>query len=89
MIIEEAKKQWVRPMDDFKWNVKCCWNCPHWQKDTTLMGDYAYNFCDLTKNQMTIFDNVCEQYSGVATEENLIVTLTNEERQRLKLELGN
>lgn len=50
------------------------------------MGEYAYNFCGIDKNHMTAFDHVCERYSGHATEENLIVALTEEERQQLELE---
>lgn len=90
MITEEVKEQWKRPINDFKWNVKCCWNCPNWQKDITLRGDYAYNHCRIKKNTvMTIWDKCCEHYSGTAREENLITSLTKEEREQLKTEFDN
>lgn len=31
--------------DKFKHQVKCCYNCTHWQRDPFLMGDYAFNVC--------------------------------------------
>lgn len=89
MITEEVKEQWKRPINDFKWNVKCCYNCWHWQKDPALRYEYAYNDCLMKKNTMTVWDKCCEHYSGTATEENLIANLTQEECNQLKAELDN
>lgn len=69
---QEAKEQYDKPIDWFKYNVKCCYNCRNWQKDISLMGDYAYNFCNKQKNMMTCWDSCCQFYEGVASEKNLI-----------------
>lgn len=70
---EEAKEQYYKPIDWFKQNVKCCWNCKHWNKDSSLMGDYKYNFCNGIENPtMTCFDTWCEKYEGFGKEENLL-----------------
>lgn len=84
MITEEIKEQWKRPIDEFKWNVKCCYNCPNWMRDPMLIGDYAYNHCYIKKNTMTAWDGFCEHYCGVAREENLINGLSKEEKQYLE-----
>lgn len=70
---EEAKEQYNKPIDWFKWNVKCCYNCRNWKKDPSLMGDYAYNFCEREENNMmTLWDTCCQHYEGAASETNLI-----------------
>lgn len=82
-------EQWKRPIPQFKYQVKCCYNCKNWEKDITLMGDYAYNFCNQKKNIMTNFDGFCEKYKGTAKEENLIYNLPKEQKQELLEKYGN
>lgn len=89
MITEEVKKQWQKPVSEFSKKVKCCYNCLNWCKDQTLMNEYAFNVCTRTKNIMTAWDYVCENYYGVAKEENIITSLTPEERKALKDEFGD
>ncbi len=79
--LKKAKEHWDRTTTDFKFNVKCCYNCPNWARDMTLMGDYAYNVCLCKKDTMTKWDNYCDQYTGLAREENLLYCLTEEERE--------
>lgn len=69
---EEAIKQFNASFEWFCENVKCCHNCANWSKDPTLFGDYAYNFCNATEDQMTKWDCYCEKYDGNRTEENLL-----------------
>ncbi len=83
MITEEIRKQWNLPNNDFKNKVKCCYNCPNWQRDIGLRGEYAYNYCRLKKDTMTAWDGVCDKYCGDAKEENLLKDLTKEEREIL------
>ena len=84
--LKKAKEQWDRPIPEFKQQVKCCYNCRNWFKDITLMGEYAYNDCLCKKNTMTRWDSCCDQYSGVAREENLIYCLTKEEKKEISNE---
>lgn len=91
MITTEARVQWKKPIEEFKAKVKCCYNCKHWMKDVTLMGDYAYNVCKETnkepnKTLMTSWDCCCDKYQGVAQEPNYLYTLTTEERGQLNEE---
>lgn len=69
---DEAKAQFDKPLDWFKWNVKCCYNCRNWQKAPYLRGDYAYNFCAKQKDMMTAWDSCCQLYEGGALDNNLI-----------------
>lgn len=68
----EAKEQYDKPIGWFKWNVKCCYNCSHWQRDPSLLGEYAYNFCAKQKDVMTFWDGCYQCYEGGAKLENLI-----------------
>lgn len=73
----EAIAQYEAPVDWFKHNVKCCYNCPHWQIDRELVYEYMYNPCEYIgcedgKLRMTPFDAYCEKYGGVASTENLL-----------------
>ena len=86
---EKIIKQWCRPLDEFKRDVKCCANCSQWLKDHTLMGNYMYEFCQLDLNHLTAFDHFCDKYEGFATEENLLYTLTQEERDAMWKKYGN
>jgi len=88
MMDEKIKEQWARPINDFKINVKCCYNCQNWEKDFSLMFEYAYNFCK-HDNKMHHFDMICQNYNGAAMEENLLAGLTQEERKQLFEELDN
>ena len=81
-------EQWCKPMSLFKYNVKCCYNCPNWERDLSLMGDYAYNFCK-ENNQLKAFDRYCSAYCGTAQEENIIYDLPQEKRQELFEKYGN
>lgn len=61
--------------DKFKHQVKCCYNCTHWQRDPFLMGDYAFNVCRENTSGMSAnirWDCCCGNYSGEVTEENLL-----------------
>jgi len=55
-------------------NFKCCRNCAHWDRDPTLMGDYAYNNCrywfEKTKKIFAPkWAAFCEGYNGTKTNE--------------------
>lgn len=69
---QEAKEQYDKPLEWFKWNVKCCYNCRHWERDPSLFGEYAYNFCAKQKDMMTFWDGCCQCYEGGAKVNNLI-----------------
>lgn len=74
---EEAKEQFNKPLDWFKQNVKCCYNCIWWLKDSSLMFEYAYNSCmeakfDTKTVEFTPWDAYCDKYNGSRTEENLL-----------------
>lgn len=73
-----AQEQLNKPIEWFKQNVKCCYNCKHWVKDRFLLGDYAYNFCNTKKDTMVAWDGYCDNYLGIAKEENLIRRKDNE-----------
>ena len=65
-------EQYKLPVENFCRDVKCCYNCSNWEKDPTLLGDYAWNFCSINRDTMSKFDAVCERYCGFAPDENLI-----------------
>ena len=88
MITEEVKKQWQLPISEFELKVKCCYNCPNWCKDPTLMHEYVFNVCKKQKTVMTAWDYICDEYCGLAKEEKLIASLTPEETKALKEEFG-
>lgn len=54
-------------------NFKCCKNCPSWQADHTLQGDYAYNGCVYWTEKglqfLTPWAAFCDGYSGNKTNE--------------------
>lgn len=72
----EAIAQFEKPVDWFKCNVKCCYNCCYWFVDPELMFEYAYNpcnrMCDSEMVRMTAFDAHCKHYDGLGTIENLL-----------------
>ena len=71
---EMLKKQVDYPNGVFKYKVKCCYNCPYWAKDITLMGDYAFNACyKQDAGKMIRWDFYCEKYAGDAEEENMLM----------------
>lgn len=86
---EAIIKQWCRPLDEFKIHVKCCANCMQWMKDNTLMGNYMYEHCRHDLNHLTAFDHYCDKYDGFAQEENLLYTLTQDERDKMWKQYGN
>lgn len=49
-------------------NFKCCKNCPNWQADYTLQGDYAYNGCVYWSEKglqfLTPWAAFCDGYAG-------------------------
>lgn len=58
------------PIEAFKLRVKCCFNCPSWQKLTGM----TYCFCNLDQRFIkSAWDYCCDEYSGLAKEENLLV----------------
>ena len=70
---EAAQKQWnENGTDDYKYRIKSCDNCLHWEK----YGEYAYNSCanmfgiDGWRN--TKFDFWCPNYVGFMEEPNLV-----------------
>ena len=84
---EKAKQQWIAPIEWFIANVKCCHNCDHWCGDISASEKayakrFGWNVCP-HKDLLTAFDGYCADYEGNASEENLIVTLTKEEREKL------
>ena len=87
---DRARKQFDLPINEFDARVKCCHNCPNWNRDYTLMGDYAYNNCSVLssrekkKIRMTRWDYCCDEYDGTRTEENLLFmanTMLRKERK--------
>ena len=78
---KEAVEQFEKPNDYFKDNVKCCHTCIHWTRDYSLMGDYAYNFCELWEGRMTKWDAHCVDYDGWGKEEHLLDYAELEERR--------
>lgn len=59
------------PIDAFKLRIKCCYNCPSWQK----MSGKSYCFCSMRDGFVqTAWDYCCIDYGGLAKEENLLVT---------------
>ncbi len=84
---ERIKEQVRKPVEWFKYNVKCCYNCTKWCKDVSLMGDYAYNFCKELKDIMTAWDGYCNDYDGYAKEDNLYGALTVKERKEVLSEV--
>lgn len=79
---ERIKEQVRKPLEWFKYNVKCCYNCTKWYKDVALCGEYAYNLCK-HKDVMTVWDGYCNSYDGYAQEDNLFGTLTDKERKEV------
>ena len=84
---EKAKQQWNAPLEWFKINVKCCYNCNRWCEelcaaDKAYAKRFGWNVCK-HRDLLTAWDNYCADYDGNAIEENLIVTLTNEEAKTL------
>jgi len=75
---DRARKQFDLPINEFDDRVKCCHNCPNWNRDYSLMGDYAYNNCPVISSRedkkiyMTRWDYCCDEYDGTRTEENLL-----------------
>lgn len=75
---KEAVEQYEKPVDWFKSEVKCCRNCLHWQRDPSLIGDYALNCCNMHRRNkkgdicMTRWDAFCDDYKGFAKEKNLL-----------------
>ena len=74
---EAAQKQWnENGTDDYKYRIKSCSNCFYWEKDYSLIYDYAYNACthmfgaDGWRN--TKFDFWCPNYAGPMEEPNLV-----------------
>ena len=80
---QRIKEQVRKPIEWFKYNVKCCYNCTKWCKDVTLRGDYAHNFCKEHKDVMTVWDSYCNYYDGYAQEDNLFGALTDKEREEV------
>lgn len=71
---------------EFKATVKCCYNCRHWMRDTTLMCDYNYNACWAHHHGTLVYWAwVCDQYNGPSLEENYF----NAEIRRLFGEVEN
>lgn len=73
----EAIEQYEKPVDWFKNNVKCCYNCSKWEQDHSLIFEYMYNPCEEIgckdgNLRMTAFDAVCDKYEGFCTVENLL-----------------
>lgn len=72
----EAIEQYDQPIDWFKANVKCCYNCKNWEVSPELMFEYRYNFCTRLckggKVYMTAADGWCKSYQGNCTIENLL-----------------
>ena len=74
---EAAQKQWnENGTYDYKYRIKSCYNCQHWQKDFSLYGDYAYNSCNHMFSvdgwRNTTFDYWCPNYVGLMKEPNLV-----------------
>ena len=74
---KEAVEQYDKPVDWFKSEVKCCRNCLHWRRDPSLIGDYALNCSNMHQKRagevvMTRWDAFCDDYKGLAKEENLL-----------------
>lgn len=75
--------------DEYIANFKCCKNCPEWDVDIALGGDYAYNTCRywLRQKNWNIFTPwalFCEGYRGLKTLESPDHKLIlNEERTAL------
>lgn len=68
---QEAIEQFDMPKSWFSRNVKCCYNCSHWEVDHSLMFDYKYNFC-ACHPYMTADDCWCSDYEGNAVVDHLI-----------------
>lgn len=67
----EAVEQYEKPTDWFRYSVKCCSNCPAWNRDLELIMEYGLNWCN--KHQRgTWWDCWCREYSGNAKEDNLL-----------------
>jgi len=87
---ERARKQFELPFDDFIDKVKCCHNCLYWDRDYSLMGDYAYNMCPVLslrgndKYRITRWDYYCNGYDGTRTEENLLFGAYAGEKEETK-----
>lgn len=73
----EAQAQWAsNGTDDYKYRIQSCYNCRHWCKDATLMGDYAWNRCRIEERNFwgalgTRFDYCCPDYLGFEKELNI------------------
>lgn len=85
---EKAKQQWKYPIEQFMSKVKCCYNCNRWCEDLCAADKvyakrFGWNMCP-HRDLLTAWDNYCSDYEGSnAVEENLIITLTAEERKTL------
>ena len=74
---KEALEQYNKPIEWFKTNVKCCYNCPNWDVDWSLKAEYKYNSCRKIMGTidgfiMTPFDAFCKDYAGLKTIDNLL-----------------
>lgn len=72
----EAVEQYDQPIEWFKENVKCCYNCKNWEVDPTLKCEYMYNTCKKIERdkvfRMVAYDAHCSRYDGHCTVENLL-----------------
>lgn len=80
MITEEIKKQWAMPISQFQNEVKCCYNCEHYNRDDKQCILYDTHF---------LWDTCCTRYKGNAKIKNLLVELNTNERDLLSEQLGN
>ena len=77
LLSDEAQAQWRdNGTDDCKYRIQSCYNCRHWAKDITLMGDYAWNHCHIEERNWrgwlgTRFDCCCPDYLGYEKEPNI------------------
>lgn len=79
-VSEAAMEQWTsNGTDDYKHKIQCCYNCPNWCVDHSLMNEYAYNACKSERIAPsdggvtnTKFDFWCPSYGGCMTTPNLV-----------------